>query len=481
MRRAFAFASIEQYLVTIVGFASVYVIARLLTPAEIGASAIGVGIATIAFTARAFVSSEFLIQRPTLDRADIATAFTLMGSASLALAALIYLASGWVAALYDQPGLAVFLQVMCAAALCDTITAPIQAILRREIAFSTLAGVNVAGATVAAGVTILCAVAGMGFMSIAWGHASGALVKAACAVAARPGALPLRLSLAGWRANVTFGSCKGAMDVVDRFYEAMPQLILGRVMPVSAVGYYNRANLLCGIPDRLMMAAVFSFTFPALAARIRAGGELKATYLRAQSYISVIFCPALALVALLADPLVAFALGPGWDPVIPLVRILSLAALFWFPIILTVPTLFALGANRSALEATLIGRGFGMIVLGSASFFGLTALAMSQFIAIPFYAFVSLSCVRAHVGFSWIELLRVTLRSFAVLAFALTPPAAFAALSGSGLAMSFWQAVACGGFAAMGWLTGVVIFRHPIVTELRVLSDYARGLVGRAA
>lgn len=481
MRRAFVFASVEQYLVTILGFVSVFVVARLLTPEEIGISAIGVGIGTIVFTAREFVSSEFLIQQKTLTRVDIATAVSLAGVVNLSVATVLWIASGWVANSYDQPGLAVFLKVMCFSALFETLTTPFQALLRREIAFSVLAGVNVAAAAATVGVTILCAWMGMSFMSIAWGQMAGAGVKAACAVVIRPGILTAGLTFAGWRNVMSFGGVKGTISIVDRIYEAMPQLILGRVMPVAAVGYYNRANLLCGIPDRLMMSAVFSFTFPALAARIRAGGDAKTAYLQAQSYISVLFCPAIAFVSLMADPLVRLVLGPGWDPVAPLVRILALAGVFWFPIIVTQPTLFALGANRSALVATLIGRGTGMVILGSASFFGLMALALSQFVAIPFYAFVSLYFVRRHVGFSWNEFARMALHSGAVLACTFSGPLALIMLSGTGLAISVWQALACVGLALVGWLGGVILLRHPILTELHILSAHARGMVTRTA
>ncbi|WP_353476554.1 oligosaccharide flippase family protein (plasmid) [Salipiger sp. H15] len=481
MRRAFAFASVEQFIVAILGFVSVFVVARLLTPEEIGISAIGVGIGTIVFTAKEFVSSEFLIQQRTLTRADVGTAVTLAGVVNLAVAAVLWIASGWVAQGYDQPGLGAFLEVMCLAALFETLTTPFQALLRREIAFALLARVNIASAAVTAAVTILCASMGMSFMSIAWGQMAGALVRAACAVALRPDIVTAGMSFAGWRNVLSFGGVKGTTTIIDRIYEAMPQLILGRVMPVAAVGYYNRANLLCGIPDRLMMSAVFSFTFPALAARIRAGGDAKSAYLQAQSYISVLFCPAVAFVALIAGPLVRGALGAGWEAVTPIVRILAMASVFWFPIIVTQPTLFALGANRSALAASLTGRGAGMLILGSASFLGLTALALSQFVAIPFYAFVSLRAVRRHLGFTWGEFGRVALHSGAVLACTFLGPVALIVASGAGLAFGMWQALACAGLAFVGWLGGVILLRHPILTELNILSHHALGMVRKTA
>ncbi|WP_168201346.1 oligosaccharide flippase family protein [Qingshengfaniella alkalisoli] len=479
MRRAFVFANIEQYFVTLIGFINLFIVARLLSPEEIGIAAIGVSLATIALTVKEFVSSDFLIQRPSLSSADTATAFSMMAAVSLGISAFLLLIASWVETIYSQPGLAAFLRIMSIAAVFEAFFAPFQAMVRRDMAFSTLAWVSATGAAATGGVTIACALSDFGFMSIAYGHASGAFIKAICAISIRPGVIPRRPSFAQWRAVVSFGSSMGSISVLDRIYVSMPQLILGRTMPVSAVGYYNRASVLCAIPDRFMMSAVFSFAYPALAASIRAGGDACAAYLRAQSYISVVYCPALAMTALLADPIVTFALGPGWDTVIPLVRILSLASIFWFPIIVTQPMLFALGANRSAMIASFAGRGVGMVVLGGASFIGLMALAYGQFLAIPFYALVSLFVAHRHVRFSWAELAWVTSQSLVVLACTVLVPTLFLVLYGEGLSMGLIHAVICAALAASGWLFGIVVTRHPIRTELRILTSYARRSVLR--
>ncbi|WP_340107605.1 oligosaccharide flippase family protein [Pikeienuella sp. HZG-20] len=469
MRRAFFFANIEQYVVALVGLASIAAVSRLLTPAEIGVAAIGLGVSTIAFAAKEFASAEFLIQRRAIDGRDIGTAFTIAAAFSAAIAGGLFGASGLIESAYAAPGVALFLEVMCLVGLADAVSAPTQALLRREMAFSVLARINVAASVATASVTIFLAGAGFGLMSIAWGQAAGAATKAGLSVVWAPVRLPTRPSVASWRAMLSFGGGKGAVTVISRVYEALPQLVLGRTMSHAAVGIYTRSNLLCGIPDRFMMSAIFSFAFPALAARVREGGDLKAAYLRALTYIAAVYCPALALVALLADPIVSFALGPGWDPVVPLVRLLALAAMFWTPMIVTTPTLFALGANRDAFLTSLYGRGFGAAVMVGASFVSLTALAASQFISIPFYAWLSLRIARRRLGFAWGDLASEAARNAAVLVSALAPPCLFVGLSESGLDMTPLQAVLCGALAAPGWLAGLWGSRHPLRDEVTAI------------
>lgn len=85
-------------------------------------------------------------------------------------------------------------------------------------------------------------------------------------------------------------------------------------MTPTAVAIYNRANTVCSIPDRIFLSAIFSFAFPALAAEVREGGDVRRSYLRALSYITVLYWPSLIMVAILADPIVRLALETSGSP-----------------------------------------------------------------------------------------------------------------------------------------------------------------------
>ena len=144
--------------------------------------------------------------------------------------------------------------------------------------------------------------------------------------------------------------------MINRTYEALPQLVLGHVLPPSAVGLYNRATLVSDIPDKIVLASASSVAFPALAAETRQGRSLKDPYLRALGYITVFFWPALVLLAILAYPAVLLLLGDQWLSVIPLLQVMALAGLAWFPVMLTTPVLMAVGANRDRVLAVLVTR-----------------------------------------------------------------------------------------------------------------------------
>ena len=80
-------AALEQYSQVIVSIAMIAVLSRLLDSTEIGIAVIGLGIGTIAFNFREFVTSEYLIQREDVSQEDIRTGSTFIFSFSLVMGA----------------------------------------------------------------------------------------------------------------------------------------------------------------------------------------------------------------------------------------------------------------------------------------------------------------------------------------------------------------------------------------------------------
>ncbi len=471
VRRAFFMAALEQYSQVVVSLAMIAVLSRLLDSTAIGIAVIGLGIGTIAFNIREFVTSEYLIQRTSVSRDDVRTAFTLMFGSSLLICCCLSVLAPWLADFYAQPGLKMFIFVLAISGVIDASVSTIAALLRRDMEFGTLTRINALGSIANAVVTVLLAWFDFGYMSYAWGALAAASVRMMLGFHARPVLWMYRPSLTGWRLFIVFGGYKGASTVLDRTYEALPQLILGRFMPLTAVGLFNRANLVCGLPDKFLLSALFSVAFPAFAAEVRAQRSVKEAYLKIIGYITALYWPALIVLAILAYPIVHIALGQAWDEAVPLVQILSIAAVFWFSNILTFPVLVAMGANQQAFEANFIGRGLSVIVICVASFFGVYALVLSQFIVLPFQMVISLIYVRRHVPFAWSELFAILYNSAQVTLGAVVGPLAVLAAHGFRFDMSIGLALLASLLSAIGWLAALILTKHPFFDEIVKIAE----------
>ena len=140
-----------------------------------------------------------------------------------------------------------------------------------------------------------------------------------------------------------------------------------------------------------------------MAAQIRAGGDLKASYLRGLTLMSAIQWPTLIMLALLADPVVRILLGQQWSETAPLVRMIALATMALAPAFLTFPVLVAAGRIRDTLLASLISLPPSILIVIGAATLGLWQVAASMFLVAPLQIFVALLFVRRAIDMTWRE------------------------------------------------------------------------------
>jgi O-antigen/teichoic acid export membrane protein len=479
IRRALAVSTTERYLNMTITFAMTLVVSRLLTPAEIGVWAIGLATATALLAVREFTSSVFLIQRRDLTRQEVQGAFSLMLAMSAAVAALLAAGAPSIAAFYGEPKLVHYLRVAAGAILLEAIAAPLVALMRRDMAFTTLAVLNTANVVVFAVVTIALAALGFSYMSFAWGWAVAAGVGSTLAVCLRPDLWVFRPVLRHWRAMLEFGAYNGLNVFLYRLYETIPTMVLGRTLSFDAAGLYNRALLVCQLPDRVVLGGAVPVILPALAAEVRAGSDLGASYVRAISFITAVQWPALVALAILAHPVVLVVLGGQWLSVVPLAQILTLASLFSFTAELNYPVLVSLGKMRDLLLRALIAWPLSALAIAGASQFGLTAAALSFFAIVPFQAYVSVYFVRRHVPVPWRDLADACGRSAVVTLCSAAGPLSVVAALGFRFDMPVPAALLAGILAALGWLAGVWLTQHPFVHELRLAGRIVRDALGQ--
>ncbi|MGH6944341.1 MAG: oligosaccharide flippase family protein, partial [Geminicoccaceae bacterium] len=188
-------------------------------------------------------------------------------------------------------------------------------------------------------------------------------------------------------------------------------------------------------------------------------------------YITVFYWPALILLALLAHPVVSVVLGQQWLDAIPLLQIMAVAGLAWFPVVLTSPVLLSVGANRDRVLADLLGRSVSAVILCSAAWFGITAMAASKLVTMPFQLVVSICYVRRHIPFRWREVGAALWKSAVATASSAVGPASVVALSDSGFDLSIPATAAAVVLALAGWLAGLLMTQHPVLLELRKAAD----------
>jgi O-antigen/teichoic acid export membrane protein len=472
LRRAFLLTSLERYVVLALNFGVVAIVSRLLTPAEVGLAVLGTSLLAVAETLRDFGTGSYLIQQKEVGRDRVRTAFTVMAIVSGLIVAVLMLAAGPLATLYGEDRLAPYLRVIALGFLAGPVSGTILALLRRDMQFGAIVLVNMLSGVAGAVTTVGLVLAGQGYMSFAWGGLAWCASAAALAVAMRPDLSIFRFQLTEWRSALAFGGYNSATAILNRLYEVLPYLALGRMQPAASVGLFNRALLLCQLPDRALLSGVVGVALPALAAEARDGRPLKAPYLRALGYITAVQWPALLLVALLAHPAVELLLGRQWLSIVPLVQVMAVAQLMAFAAPLTYPVLVAAGGVRDTLTTSLITLPPSALILLVAAGFGLQAVAASFLLIIPLQVGVALVFIRRRIRFGWGELVVAIAPSATVAACTAVLPVLAIALHGFQLDLPLPVAILAALGGAVGWVAGLLLARHPLAGELRHLAQH---------
>jgi O-antigen/teichoic acid export membrane protein len=480
IRSALAVTTAERYCGMAINFVLIAVISRVLTPGEIGIWAVATALVTLLYSAREFATMNYLVARKDLTAEDVRTAFTVNFLLTLFLCILLALGAGWVAAFYDEAGLRPYLLLVSFALLIEVVAAPITALMRRELAFGKVAIINVGSGATMTGATIALASLGHGYMSFAWGLLIGAATGSTLALVLRGELWIFRPLLTQWRGMLRFGSYHGANVALFRLFDSLPLLMMGRMISTEAAGLFNRTIMTCQLPDKVFLSGVISVALPAFSVQVREKRNLKQAYLQALEHMTAVQWPALVVLAILAHPIVLVLFGEQWLSIVPLVQIVAIGWMFSFSFELNYPLLQALDALRDTLVRALIVWPVSALVIIVALSFGMTAVAFSFWVTIPFQAVVALYLVRRHIRFEWMDVARAVRKSALVTFASMLGPATTAILSPRGFELQIWEALIAVILSGAGWLCGLFLTRHPLLGELRRAGGVARAGIFRA-
>lgn len=474
VRRALVIATAERGILSLLAVGQAALLARLLTPAEMGLAMIGMAATQVADALRDFGTTTYLIQHRNLTRESVHTAFTVLLVICCGIALLLALAAAPFAASYNQPALVPYLRVLAVGFLPVPFSAPVMALMRRRMDFRALAAVNISSAAVSAVVVLGLAASGFSHMSIAWANVAAAATAAVVALTigrwTGETSGGFRLSLREWRIALSFGGYSSATTLMNRAYDLLPIFLLGARFPLDIVGLYSRAVVVSQMPDRLLLTSLAGIVLPAFAADARDGRALRDAYLSALSLLTVVLWPALVLLAILAQPAVDILLGAQWHEAVPLVRIMALAALWTAGAVLSYPVLVASGGLRDTMTSSLVSLSLSSLVVCAAAPHGVETLVLSLFVTLPLQALVAMIYIRRRVGFRWAELFGAVRKSAFVTAATGAPPL-FMTISAGPEGLGPPLALLAGASAAASWLFAVVTVDHPIVDHLRVMIE----------
>jgi PST family polysaccharide transporter len=397
---------------TFVGAASQLLVgallARLLTPADFGVTALAYVALGLAQSLADFGLGSAILRRAAVTDRHVRTAFTCSVLGGLSIAAAIAAAAPLAAAtMHDTTVIPVLRLLSVGIALRGTAVVA-DALLRRRLDFRRAFFIDAGSYAIGfGGVAVSLALQGYGVWSLVLGSLMQTLTASIALLAVVRH--PVRPLLARRELGdlLGFGVPAAVSGAVNYMALNGDYFVVGRLMGAVNLGLYVRAYGLMNLPQTYAAAVMSSVLFPAIAevqdepARVRSG------YLTMTRLTAMIAAPSMAIVAIVAPHLVRFLYGPQWSGAVVPLQILSITGYF--------RALYHLGG----IVAQAVGRVYGELwrqlayaalvvggtVLGSRQ--GLPGVAVGVSVAILFMFVATGHLALTATGTPWRLYLRV--------------------------------------------------------------------------
>lgn len=472
-RRAFFWSATGQVFSFAFNFAGTVVVARLLSPLEMGIFVIGAATIGLISGFTSLGVGSYVVREPELTDEILDTAFTLNAILALGLASVVALVgqvSEWVLGSAQAGNV---LMVLAVTPALGVFTFRPATLMQRNMEFKTIALISTTAALLGTGVTVATAFAGASYMAPAWGSLAMGVVTLVGYLATGSRYIGFSVGLTNWREITTFGlrmvTITGAATISNR----LADIGLGRLQSLQALGLYSRASTLCGQIFDNVYGTATRVVFVHLSEENRRTGEIGESFMRSFRMITAVMWPLLFGLAMLSPVVIHTIYGEKWIAAAGPLSIILIAQVITLGFGMNWE-LFVI-RNETALQTKieLYRNVIGLCVFLVGCMFSLTLAALGKVCD----ALVGLALYRRHVlrlsGLAQHQITRAYYEG-ALLSFVAVLPSGFL------MAYERWSehtslavvaaAVALG--VAM-WAACVFWLRHPLVDEFAVLRRAA--------
>lgn len=305
------------------GFISVVILARLLTPADFGLIALATVIIAALELMSAFSFDVALIQKQGQSTDDYDTAWTITIIFS-AITGLILVALAYPAArFYADPRLQPIMYVLAAGTVVEGFQNIGVVAFRKEMDFSREFVFQISKKIISFSVTVPLAFWLRNYWALVAGIIAGKTAGTIVSYMAHP--YRARWSTAAWAELFHFSRWLFLNNMLGFLRARASDLIVGKLAGPASLGIFTVSVELSQMPSSELVAPINRAVFPAYAQISGELSRLQQSYIDVVGMIAMLAIPPAIGLAALADVAVPVILGPKWMAAAPLISILGIA------------------------------------------------------------------------------------------------------------------------------------------------------------
>jgi PST family polysaccharide transporter len=382
IRRGMGWATVGQVgaegLRIVTGFA----LARFMTPEEFGLVGMVTVIANYASVLLNFGFGSALVQRRQTSTADLSTVFWFNVLVGVLLTGLFAVASPALAAFYGRPELELISAVLALNFLLLAPSIVQRTMLHRELRFRGLAVVDLVATVVSSVLALGMGVTGWGTWSLVAWTLSRSAVQTVGSVALYRWIPALTFSRASVREMFGFAANVTASETLGYVAANVDRLLVGKFLGAGALGIYEQAVRLMMLPVANTSMVLGRVLFPALARMQDEPDRARGVYLKSVRMSMFVASPFLVGLLVAAEPFVAVAYGPGWDDLVPVLRLTALTGLASTLMTLATSVFRSTGQANLELRVGSVRRILGVAFACVGVMWNVVAVALGRLLAV---------------------------------------------------------------------------------------------------
>lgn len=468
IHKAVISSSAAQYGTAAIALVSSMLVARLLTPSEIGTFAIASALVGMMAEFKMLGAGAYLIREDEIDLQKIRRALGLTLLISWTIGLLILVCAPFIQSFYDVDGITGIFRILSLSFFAAPFFSIAIAVLHRRFDFSTPLKLQLIGAVTGLIVTLSLIYLDFSFYALAWGAASTLLGQLVAACMSPKVQIYWRPRFDGILSIARFGIFNSSTNLLKNAVSSLPDMIIGKMGSTSQVGLFSRGlGLVKFLASTIQMGAT-PVALPYLSNARREGGDILQAYTIASQLLTAVVWPVLAVAAIASVPTIRLFFGDQWDEAAPLASWLALWLILRSTHHLANNLLIASGYEKWMLakELSVFLLVFAMIPVAF-RLNGLDAVALG----FVFAGFVEMTLA------TWIlrRLLRLSIRSY----FAKLLGSFGMTLTCSGVTLliswfvdfgtaQYWRPIAVIAILLpLTWIVSAIALKHPIAKEIR--------------
>lgn len=379
------------------------ILARILMPEEYGVVAVAAVFITIANTITIDGLSMALVQKENADNVDFSTGFFLNLFVSAGIYGIIFLIAPFVASFYDSPQLCDVLRVLALAVPVSSLNSIQRAYATRHMLFKRFFVSSTIGYLLSGAISIAMAYNGFGVWALVIQAISTAVFDTV-----------ILWFTVRWRPSLAFswGRLKGlwsfgwkilTSNLLYQFCLQLRALIIGKKYSASELAFFNRGELIPALVACTADKAMQTALFPAMSKTQSDTQRVRGMFRRFVKVGCYVIFPSMAILAVVAEPLVALVFTDKWLPCVPFIWVFCACYALQTLQSASLLALRAIGRSGTTLIQDCIKRVADLLLLLVSVPFGPVAIACSCLFSGLFSVFVNAAPCRKFFDYGLLD------------------------------------------------------------------------------